>query len=223
MKIRVWDLPTRAFHWLLVLLVIGLVITGQIGGDALQWHARIGYAVAALLLFRLAWGFVGGYYSRFATFFPTPARLREYLGGSGMKVLGHNPLGAFSVFALLGFLLLQVASGLFSEDDIAFHGPLSSLVANKWVSLASEYHSEIGKVVLIVLVLLHIAAVIYFWKRKKENLITPMIKGDKEVDTAGVSIPMRTQDGIKERILAVVLLIIAAGVITWIVNLGAKT
>jgi cytochrome b len=223
MKIRVWDLPTRAFHWLLVTLVVGLVITGEIGDDALVWHARMGYAVGTLLLFRLVWGFVGGHYSRFTTFFPTPARLRAYLKGTGIKTLGHSPLGALSVFALLGFLLLQVASGLFSEDDIAFHGPLSTLVANKWVSLASQYHSEIGKVVLIVLIILHIAAIIYYWKKKKENLITPMIKGDKEVDTRAVNSYLRTLDGLKQRVLSVVLFAIAAGIVTWIVNLGTKT
>jgi cytochrome b len=223
MRIRVWDLPTRTFHWLLVVLIMGLAITGQIGGDALAWHARIGYAVAALLLFRFAWGLVGGHYSRFASFFPTPARVLAYVRGTGVKAIGHNPLGAISVYAILGFLTAQVVTGFFSEDEIGFTGPLSSLVANKWVALASKYHSEVGKIVLIMLLILHVGAIIYFWKKKNNNLIPAMISGDKEVDTADVSLSLRTKDGANQRILAVVLLAIAAGIVAWVVNLGTKT
>ncbi len=223
MKIRVWDLPTRTFHWLLVVLIAGLAITGQIGGDALAWHARFGYAVAALLLFRFAWGLVGGHYSRFASFFPTPSRVSAYVRGKGVKALGHNPLGALSVYAILGFLVAQVVSGLFSEDEIGFTGPLSSLVANKWVALASQYHSEVGKVVLLALLILHVGAIIYFWKKKNNNLIPAMISGDKEVDTADISLSLLSKDGTFQRILAIVLLAIAAGVVAWIVNLGTKT
>ena len=79
--VRIWDLPTRLFHWLLAVSVIGLIVTAKVGGDAMNWHFRLGYVVFALLLFRLVWGFVGGRWSRFASFFPTPTRLGRYLRG----------------------------------------------------------------------------------------------------------------------------------------------
>ena len=101
-KVRVWDLPTRVFHWTLAACVIALVATGQIGGSAMDWHFRFGYAVLTLLLFRLAWGFVGGHWSRFSSFLYAPSTVLRYLRGQGGPELsaGHNPLGAGSVFAL---------------------------------------------------------------------------------------------------------------------------
>ena len=119
--VRVWDLPTRIFHWALVASVIDLVITAKLGGDAMAWHFRCGYAVLTLLLFRMVWGLVGGHWSRFRSFLYSPATVLRYLRGQGAPEhsVGHNPLGSGSVFALLGFLLLQVASGLFSDDEIA--------------------------------------------------------------------------------------------------------
>ena len=95
-KVRIWDLPTRVFHWLLVLCVVGLVASGQIGGSAMQWHLRLGYAVLDLLLFRLVWGFVGGRWSRFAVFVRSPRVVLRYLRGQGTPDMeaGHNPMAA---------------------------------------------------------------------------------------------------------------------------------
>ena len=102
--VRIWDLPTRLFHWSLAICVIALVVTAKVGGDAMNWHFRLGYAVFTLLLFRLLWGLVGGHWSRFASFFPTPGRLARYLGGraTAHDTAGHNPLGALSVRKLDG-------------------------------------------------------------------------------------------------------------------------
>jgi len=118
--VRVWDLPTRLFHWTLALTIIGSIVTAKVGGNAMAWHFRLGYVVFALLLFRLLWGFFGGQWSRFASFFPTPARLSRYLGGraTAADTAGHNPLGALSVLAMLLVLGAQVGSGLFSDDDL---------------------------------------------------------------------------------------------------------
>ena len=82
-RVRVWDLPTRLFHWVLALAVIGLVVTGKVGGNAMVWHFRLGYVVFALLLFRLVWGLVGGHWSRFVAFIYAPATLIAYLRGEG--------------------------------------------------------------------------------------------------------------------------------------------
>ena len=127
-SIRVWDLPTRLFHWLLALAVVALVVSAKIGGNAMNLHLRLGYGVFALLLFRLAWGVVGGRWSRFASFVPTPARLRAYLKGHTPidAQVGHNPLGALSVLAMLAVLSMQVGTGLLADDEIAYAGPLAA-------------------------------------------------------------------------------------------------
>lgn len=219
-KVRVWDLPTRIFHWLLVANVLGLVITGQIGGSAMVWHFRLGYAVLSLLLFRLIWGFIGGHWSRFSSFLFSPASVLRYLRGASPASarLGHNPMGAYSVFAMLIFLLLQVATGLISDDEIASAGPLSHLVSSAWVSQATWYHQAIGKTVLIVLVSLHVAAILYYLWRKRENLIAPMLKGDKPVATPA---PSSRDDG-RSRWLALTVMLACAAAVTLLVMLASR-
>lgn len=219
-KVRVWDLPTRAFHWSLVVLVLLLIITGKIGNEALVWHGRLGYAVFALLLFRIMWGFVGGHYSRFASFFPTPQRLKAYLSLKDSSAwLGHNPLGALSVFAMLGLLCIQVVSGLFTDDEIAFTGPLTSLVANKWVSFATHWHKVLGESVLIALILLHVAAILFYLFKRKHNLIKPMLTGDTVTNAQDAQ---AARDGVQQGFIALALLAASAALVWWVVNLGAK-
>ena len=92
--IRVWDLPIRLFHWLLVFCIAGSLISVNLGGNAIQWHARFGYCILTLLVFRIIWGFIGSTHARFASFFPTRQGLLNYLQGQGPQYLGHNPLGA---------------------------------------------------------------------------------------------------------------------------------
>lgn len=217
-KVRIWDLPTRLFHWALVVCVLALVATGQIGGAAMDWHFRFGYAVLTLLLFRLGWGLVGGHWSRFSSFLYSPSTLLRYLRGQGGPELsaGHNPLGAGSVFALLFFLLAQVATGLISDDEIASSGPLSSLVSGTWVSQATWYHRNVGKPVLIVLVVLHVAAILFYLWRKRQNLVRPMLLGDKEVEQP---VPASRDDALT-RLLAALLLAICAGLVALLLLLA---
>lgn len=218
--VRIWDLPTRLFHWLLAVSVIGLIVTAKVGGDAMNWHFRLGYVVFALLLFRLVWGFVGGRWSRFASFFPTPARLGRYLRGRARPEdhAGHNPLGAFSVLAMLLVLAAQVGTGLFSDDDIAFAGPLTSLVAGSTVRAASSYHKDVGQLLVIGLVALHLLAIAFYFFAKRKNLVRPMVTGDKtRAEAGGVT---AATDGFRRRALALVLIALAAGVVTWVVKLG---
>ena len=218
--VRIWDLPTRLFHWLLAVSVIGLIVTAKVGGDAMNWHFRLGYVVFALLLFRLMWGFVGGRWSRFASFFPTPTRLGRYLRGRARPEdhAGHNPLGAFSVLAMLLVLAAQVGTGLFSDDDIAFAGPLTSLVAGSTVRAASSYHKDVGQLLVIGLVALHLLAIAFYFFAKRKNLVRPMVTGDKtRAEAGGVT---AATDGFRRRALALVLIALAAGVVTWVVKLG---
>lgn len=217
-KIRVWDLPTRLFHWALAAAVIGLAITGTIGGNAMVWHFRFGYSVLTLLLFRIVWGLVGGRWSRFGAFIYSPASVINYLKGKGKPEhgVGHSPIGAGSVFAMLGFLLAQVGTGLLSDDEIAFSGPLTRFVSNATVGLATDYHKNIGKWILLALVVLHIGAIaFYLWR--KHNLVGAMLHGDKELVTA---VPASRDDTVSRLLALGVLLVCAAGVY-WISSLGA--
>ena len=177
-RIRVWDLPTRIFHWLLVVLVVASYVTGQMGGSMIEWHGRAGVAITGLLAFRIVWGIVGSTYARFVDFIPTPARLGVYLRGEWTRP-GHNPLGALSVFALLGILLFQALSGLFSNDDIAFSGPLRQLVSADTTNWLSGLHRQ-NYWIIIAFVALHVSAVAFYGLVKKDNLVKPMITGVKE-------------------------------------------
>ena len=216
--VRVWDLPTRLFHWALTVCVIALVATAYIGGNAMAWHLRLGYAVMSLLLFRLVWGLVGGRWSRFSAFIYSPATLWRYLRGQGHPEhsVGHTPLGAGSVFALLGFLAVQVASGLMSDDEIAFAGPLTRFVSSETVEKASWYHTQVGQWGVIGFVVLHVAAILFYTLRR-HDLVKPMIVGDKHLPHP----VLPSRDDTVSRIAAALLFGACVAVVTWMVNLAS--
>lgn len=217
--ITVWDLPTRLFHWLLAAAVVGLIVTGNIGGNAMTWHMRLGYGVFGLLVFRLFWGVLGGHWSRFSVFVPSPARLWAYLRGAAPSVgLGHNPLGALSVLAMLAMLAAQVASGLVSDDEIAFAGPLTTLVSGDTVSAATQYHKGWGKALLLGLVGLHIAAIVYHQRVRHQPLVQAMLTGEQPTDLPS-AVPA-SQDGLPQRLRALALAALAVALVTWVVSLG---
>ncbi len=218
--IRVWDLPTRLFHWMLVACVVILFVTGNIGGNLMTWHMRAGYAVLALLAFRLVWGVMGGYWSRFVVFVPTLGRLMAYVKGTlpaGDAPLGHNPLGALSVLAMLTALGVQVATGLVSDDEIAFSGPLVQFVSSATSGLATTYHKQYGKLLVLLLVLLHVCAIVFYQRVKKQRLVAAMITGDQVVEPHVQATP--SADGWLARALALGVLAICVatvwGLLTW--------
>jgi cytochrome b len=215
---RVWDLPTRIFHWALAFCVFSLLITGFRGGDAMPWHYRFGYCVLSLLMFRLVWGIVGGKWSRFTSFIYAPSNILRYLKGQGdpLHSVGHNPLGAFSVFTMLALLLVQIGTGLISDDEISAAGPLTKFVSNATVSLASSYHVTIGKVLVIVLVITHLAAIVFYLYKKRENLIKPMLHGDKLLPNSTPA----SADTAATRTLALIILLVCAAFVYWLVSLG---
>ncbi|MBM3390881.1 MAG: cytochrome B [Betaproteobacteria bacterium] len=176
-QVRVWDLPTRVFHWALVLCVTGSLVSVKIGGNAMVWHGRCGLAVIGLLVFRLAWGFLGSTYARFAQFVRGPAAIRAYLRGE-WRGAGHNPLGALSVLAMLGALLLLAGTGLFANDDIAFEGPLYALVGKAFSDRLTALHNLFEPLILL-LVAAHLCAIAYYVRIRGETLILPMITGRK--------------------------------------------
>jgi cytochrome b len=176
--VRVWDLPTRLFHWALAICVVLGIVFVKIGGNAIQWHAYCGYTALALILFRVIWGFVGSWHARFANFIPSPSKLIAFLRGQVDGGLGHNPLGALSVIALLIIVLIQALTGLFTDDDIFFQGPFARYVSNSTVALFTSIH-RFNQYLIFVLVGLHIAAISYYYFVKRENLVGPMVTGDK--------------------------------------------
>lgn len=216
--VRVWDAPTRFFHWALVICVAGLLATSQIGGAAMQWHFRLGYSVLALLLFRFVWGFKGGRWSRFGSFLYRPSQVLRYLRGQGdpQHAVGHNPMGAWSVFAMLGFLALQVGTGLFSDDEIAAAGPLTRFVSSAWVENATFYHKNIGKLVLLILVALHLLAIGMYLFKKNQNLIKPMITGDKLLNFLAESATDNLASHRKAVVIAIVCAALVIGLLRWI-------
>ena len=206
-KIRVWDLPTRLFHWALVACIVGSLVSVNLGGNAVGWHFRFGYAILTLVLFRVLWGFAGPRYARFASFPPSPAAALRYLRGEHATSPGHNPLGAFSVYALLAALALQVGTGLFATDDIMWDGPLKALVSNATSEWLTRIH-RINRFVVIALIALHLAAIAWYSRVRKEALVGPMIVGDKLLEDAEPA-----ADGARERLLALVLLGASAAVV----------
>lgn len=179
--VRIWDLPTRLFHWALVSCVFLLLITGSMGGNAMTWHFRLGYAVMTLLLFRIVWGLVGGHWSQWRRMPLSPRLIGAYLKGRSDLAhgAGHNPMGSWSVLAMLFILIMQVSTGLVSDDEIANAGPLTSLLPGTWVSLATQWHKSPGKWIIVALVALHLLAILWYRWRKGQSLVGPMWHGNK--------------------------------------------
>lgn len=199
MKVRIWDLPTRIFHWLLVAAITISFVSVNIGGNAMIWHQRAGFLVLALILFRVVWGFVGSHYARFVHFVVGLKDIKAYLKNP-QEVPGHNPMGSISVILLLTFVFLQAFTGLFTSDEIAFDGPLVKYVSNAVVDTFSLLH-ESGESVLYVLISLHLLAIVYYKLVKRVDLVRPMITGDKDWRE---SVPVAKDDW-KIRLMAAVL------------------
>jgi len=174
----VWDWPLRLTHWLLVACDAGSWATHYAGTAWIAWHARCGYAVLVLVAFRLAWGFVGTRHARFASFLRGPRRVREYLRGDGERTTGHNPLGALSVVAMLVSLLVQATTGLFANDAIASSGPFYGWIAPTTSNRITSLH-HLNSDGLLVLLVLHVLAVLWYTLARGQPIVRPMISGRK--------------------------------------------
>ena len=195
----------------------------NLGDEFIQWHAYFGYSILVLLVFRIVWGFVGSTHARFTSFFPTKKAILDYLSGSSPRVLGHNPIGAISVFALLFALSIQVITGLFVDDEVSFKGPLEKYVPSSISSFLSQIH-EGNQVVILTLITIHIAAIIFYKKFKAEDLIKPMISGDKEIDPSEeakylpADLGRASKDGGLQRGFALLLLSVIAVVVGYLIT-----
>ena len=177
---NIWDVSIRCFHWLLVFSVSGSFVSVKAG--MLDWHQRFGFLTIGLLVFRVLWGIWGGETARFVSFIRGPkavwAHVKELRkpGPLPFESPGHNPAGAVFIVLVLFVLLIQGGLGLFTNDGILFQAPLARLVSEPMSEQITAIHHKIGKL-LIVMVLIHIGAVVFYWLFKKRNLITPMITG----------------------------------------------
>lgn len=182
---RVWDPALRLFHWLLATLVIVNWLLGQFGPNVMTLHFWLGYAIAALLVFRVIWGFVGPEPARFRSFLRGPTDildyLRHFLRREPSHWPGHNPLGALSVVAMILFLAVQVGTGLISDpEDFINVGPFAADVGATVSRKAVGWH-HLGGTIILILVLLHLATILFYQVWKNENLVKPMLTGWKWV------------------------------------------
>lgn len=218
--VRIWDLPTRAFHWLLALAVVALLITGRIGGEALVWHMRLGLFVLALLVFRLVWGVVGGHWSRWLRLAYSPAAVLRYLRGQARPgdhfEVGHSPTGAGSVLALIAVLAVQVGTGLIADDEIATTGPLNKFVSSATGLQATAWHKDWGQWLLIAMVVLHLVAIVVY-RLRGNNLLTPMVTGDKSLPP---DVPASQDRWWPNRALALAVLAACFFAVSWVARQG---
>lgn len=209
--VRVWDLPTRLFHWALVALIAFSWWSGE--EELTGWHMWSGYAVLALLVFRIVWGFVGSSTARFANFVTGPRTIAGYLRNvKGWAGVGHNPLGALSVVAILVMLAVQVTTGLFqTDDDGLVEGPLAPLVGYDLAEAAHDLH-ETSFDVLLVLIGVHVAAILGYRLFLGKDLVGPMLSGRARL-RAGIE-PLRPA----KPWAVLVSVLLAAALTAWIVN-----
>jgi cytochrome b len=182
-SVKVWDFPVRIIHWGLALSVFGAWLTRELEGDWFAWHTRCGYAVLVLVLTRIVWGLIGTRYARFADFVRGPLTVAKYIkeisrSSGDSRYLGHNPLGALMIIALLTMLLMQAVTGLFANDQIFETGPLFGYVSVAVSDQLTTWHKQIFDLLWIA-ILVHIAAALFYLWVLGQNLILPLLTGRK--------------------------------------------
>lgn len=212
--VKVWDAPVRLFHWSIVILVAFSYATARLGW--IEWHFRSGYTILGLVLFRIVWGFVGSDSARFGSFVRGPRavleHLTEVLKGKAEGEPSHNPAGALMVVALLGLLLFQAVSGLFSNDGIFVEGPLARFVSGAMSERITGWHALSFDIILIA-VIVHVAAVVFYAVVLKQNLVRPMITGRKALD------PGSATPRIASPLLAAAILAVTGGAVVALATL----
>lgn len=210
---KVWDAPTRLFHWAVVLLIICSYVSNRL--DRMELHMLFGYAMLTLLLFRLTWGFIGSDTSRFSKFLRSPVAGLQHLAQFGRREpdveIGHNAAGGWMVLAMLASLFVQVGTGLFSNDDVLTKGPLAHLVSKQTSDALSRVH-EINFYVLLALIALHILAILAYAAVKRQDLVRPMVTGKKRLPAA------TRQPRLASPALAAIVLAVAAGLVWALVS-----
>ena len=222
-RVRIWDLPVRLFHWALVILLVTSYFSGRAAGDWMKLHFWSGYAILTLLLFRVAWGFVGSTTARFSHFVKGPAAwfvyLRNFATGRPTYDIGHNPVGGIMVVVLIFAVLAQAVAGLFSADtDLGtVNGPLANMIADKWVDRLTAFHKYWVNII-IVLAALHILAALSYLVLKRQNLIGSMFHGHKPLEQVAAAGKPEPPLSFGSGRLAISLLIAAAAIVYFCVR-----
>ena len=204
----VWDWPLRMFHWTLVLAVAGSFATHYAGMEWFDWHRRCGYAVAVLVGFRLAWGFVGPRYSRFSSFLRGSGVVIEHLRGRRpYPAAGHNPVGAVSVLAFLGSLALQAGTGLYANDEIANAGPFYGWVTQATSNRLTALH-DLNSSLLIALIAAHLVAIAWYDGLRQRGLVRAFWTGRK----AGAEGIRSSRGGLAFALVAVLAVVLALAI-----------
>lgn len=212
-RIRLWDIPTRVFHWLLAILFVVSFYTGENG--PIEIHEISGITILTLVLYRILWGIFGSTSARFAGFVRGPRAVLRYVGALLRRdpphVAGHNPLGGWVVMVMLLALAVQASLGLFANDDILYDGPLAYMVTKDTSDMLTGFHHELFEIILVV-VIIHVVAVVGYLLVFRENLIRPMLTGRKAVDKDEATRQIR----FVHPALALVALAIAGGFVWWL-------
>ena len=216
----IWDLPLRIFHWSFAFTVIGAWYTSEQEGELVNLHMQFGYVALGLLTFRVLWGVIGPKHARFSSFLPSPKQLISYIKSFNnkneiQKTPGHNPLGALMVVLMITLISLQAISGLFINDDIFSSGPYYGSFSKEFEGVMSFLHHNTFNF-MIGAIVLHIGAIAYYWRVKKQNLVLPMISGKKPVHL------VEETDAIPHSriILACILALACASFVYWLVVLN---
>ena len=212
-KKLIWDLPLRASHWLLVITLLVLYITSELGTDYMQYHIYAGYLMIGLVTFRIIWGVLGTRHARFVNFLTTPSNIIDYIKNKqSVEPVGHNPLGGLMVLFMLCILLLQAVSGLFVSDDILYAGPYNGVYSTDLDKLMTQIHHIVFDLI-IVAIALHIAAIIFYQRVKKQDLIKPMLSGKKEAK----SVPDDQAINHSKLVTAFIVAVVVAIFVYWLV------
>ncbi|MEW9798292.1 cytochrome b/b6 domain-containing protein [Alteromonas sp. CYL-A6] len=205
---RIWDIPTRLFHWLLVACIVAQYVTAEWLDDAMQLHFQIGYFTLGLIIFRVLWGIVGTHYARFSSFVRSPAAVIGYAktltDKNSPAYAGHNPLGGYAVLLLLLMVALQAVSGLFMTDDVFLDGPYRHLVSDTTLEVMNWLHHNVFNL-LIAVIALHVVAIGYYARYKQQPLVPAMLHGKKPVSSPGIPS--------SRLLLAIVVALITAGLV----------
>jgi len=216
----VWDLPLRAFHWLFAASILASWGTAKLGFAWMPWHIRLGKWMMGLLLFRVIWGFIGPRHARFTSFLKGPSAVVRYAKGlaghgEGVASVGHNPLGALSVIIMLLLVAIQVSTGLFATDDIAYTGPFNPKVSSGTASLLTSIH-HINFNLIWAAIALHVGAITYYAFVKRQNLVPAMLHGWKPAE----AVPANEAITSSELWKALAVMIVAAAVVYGILSLA---
>ena len=217
-KHLIWDLPLRIFHWSFAITILASWYTSEQEGEMVELHMQLGFVALALIAFRILWGIIGPKHARFSQFIPSPKTLISYLhpAKESKSAPGHNPLGALMVVLMIVLITLQAVSGLFINDDIFSSGPYYGSIGNDLEKVMAFIHHNTFDF-MIAAIALHLGAIAYYWRIKKQNLVLPMITGKKNANQVSAvdAIPH------SKLILGCVVAVCCLGFVYWLVIINA--